>query len=141
MNKSTKITIFGQDREVKFPTVGQLMDIESRKMLLTNGTYQEMVKAGTETSEFNLDLVDALSFFLVLIPNLSKSLDVASVYMLDALEAKGIVGAYRSQFKPWYEPFAAELYKDVDFGVKGTEGHAETAEQEVSEDATADEKN
>jgi len=96
--KSIIITIFNQSREIHYPKVGELLSIESRKMMLSNGTYSELISASTISSRFNLDLIDALAHFLVLIPKLSASLTVDTIYDLDALEAKEIVKVYRSQF-------------------------------------------
>lgn len=121
MQKIKSIPLFGKQWEVKLPTVGQIMDIESRKIMLTNGTYAEMLKTDTASSAFNLDLVDAISHFVVLMPGLSKSLDVDTVYDLDALRAREIVEAYKKHFHPWYQPFLKELYDDMELEEKGQE--------------------
>ena len=66
MEKSLKLKIAGKDYMVKFPNVGQTLDIESLKSALTNGTYGDLVKMQTKTANDALDLADTLATFSIL---------------------------------------------------------------------------
>lgn len=110
--KQCKVVIEKNEYFVSFPTVGQLLDIESKKMLYSNDTYGNLMNAGTKTAMYTLDLIDALSTLMVLIPDLRKSLTVKSLGDLDAFTAKKLVTVYRKQFWPWYNELMKELYKE-----------------------------
>lgn len=111
LTKSTKISINNQDFIVKFPNVGQLMEIEALKMSLTNNNYADMVRSGLRSSQFNLDLVDAISHFSVMIPDLRKNLEIESITTMDPFLGKELVTVFKKQFYPWYKNFTDELYQ------------------------------
>ena len=134
MNKSITFLLFGENRTIDYPNVGQLLEIESKKMMLSNGTYSELNKTNTTSSKYILDLVDAMAHFTVLIPKLSKNLQVDTVYDLGGIESKEVVKAYNEHFRPWYDPFAEELYKDMDIEPKGKESKPDGAEGDEKEE-------
>lgn len=119
MEKSIKIK-FNDKLEyiVKFPNVGQLLEIESMKMAYTNNSYGTLVQGGLRSSSYALDMADCFSTFQILIPELSKDLGVKSFTQLDAFEAKKIVSVYVKQFQPWMTELLTELYKMEDDAVK-----------------------
>lgn len=97
---------------VKFPNVGQLMDIENMKMSLTNGSYADMIRSGLKSSYFNTEIVDTIAHFWVLLPDLRTDLAVKSYTELDPFLAKDLLKVYREQFSPWYEKLMIELMSD-----------------------------
>lgn len=109
MQKSIKLKITGKDYTVNFPTVGQILDIESLKSALTNGTYGDLVKMGTKTSIEALDLADTIATFSVLIPKLKEIIDVKTYTEMDPFTAKKLVTVYRKQFFPWFNEINKEL--------------------------------
>lgn len=98
--------------EVSFPTVGQYFDIENMKMMLTNNSYGDMLRSGLRTAYFAIDLVDCISLFYVLVPDLRKDLNVRNYNDLDPFLAKKIVKAYKSQIKEWYDELLEELLRE-----------------------------
>lgn len=125
LNRTKVIKIAEKDYTVKFPTVGQIMDIEQRKQILTASTYGAMVRTITRSSVFTLELVDAISCFTVLLPELSKDLDVKSYLDMDAFQGRELVKVYNEDFRPWFQPFLKELYKDMDEEVEEVEKEEE----------------
>lgn len=109
----SKIIKFNADFEatVKFPNVGQLMDIESMKMALTNGQYALMIESGTQLATFQLDIADAVSYLSVLVPDLKKEYGVKNWGALEAKQGKQLVNIYKKQFLPWFKPMMDELTK------------------------------
>lgn len=115
MDKKLKIKLLGQDYTVSFPNVGQILDIESLKSALTNGTYGDLVKMNTKSSNFALDLTDTIATFSVLIPDLSTVADIKSYHELDQVTAIKLIAAYRDTFFPWFN----EINKGLqEYGVK-----------------------
>lgn len=111
MVKTINLKFDNTEKVVKFPTAGQILDIESLKLAYTNNAYGEMVKAGLQSNAFALDLADMIAHFKVLIPDLVKDIDVKSYTELDAFVAKKLVTVYKKQFLPWYNELLTELYK------------------------------
>lgn len=105
------INILGNDYIVKFPNVGQLMDIESMKVALTNNNYTDMAFSGLKVHVFQLDLADAISYLGTLAPDLLKNLEIKNWRELDALRAKKLVDVYKKEFIPWFKPILDELTK------------------------------
>ena len=111
--KSVKVNLNGKDYIVGFPNVGQQMEIESLKMSLTNNNYPDMARSGLRIHQYNLDLVDGLAYFSILIPSFRKEMKLESIMDMDAFVGKSMVQAFRKQFQPWYKAFVEELHKGV----------------------------
>lgn len=99
---------------VGFPKVGEMLAIEQKKMALTGNRYGAMSYTMTPQIAYALDLVDAISYFSVLIPALQQKLRVDSFEELESFTAKELVKVYREQFIVWYDPLAKQLYTDED---------------------------
>lgn len=116
IQKSKSISVEGVSYELKFPKVGQYLDIENMKMMLTNGMYADMLQSRVTTAFYAVELVDAISLFYVMIPQLRDDLNVKNYNELDSFLAKKIVSVYRKQVKEWYDGLLDELLKiDDDF--------------------------
>jgi hypothetical protein len=113
MVNQTKITYNGQEFMVNFPNVGQLMEIESMKMILANGKYSELVNNSTKSSIFVLDLIDAFATFSTLIPDLKAQLPTKGYTTMDPKEAKELVKVFKEQFFGWFNEIMKDIYKDV----------------------------
>lgn len=96
--KILNIQIQDNKFEIKFPNVGQLIDIESRKSLLASGQYKNMDK----NDSFIIPYIDTLATFMVLIPELSELLRIQSLFDLSLLELKELLNIYNNQYLPWY---------------------------------------
>lgn len=114
LKQSVEVIINGTKCIVKIPNVGQSFKIEELKMDLTGGTYSEMSKSGLISHNYNLDLVDAISTFSVMIPKLKEILDITSFENMEMLTGKELVKAYRKYYAPFYKEFTASLYSDLD---------------------------
>lgn len=94
---------------VKMPNVGQFMEIENLKIALTNGLYGEMVKQNTKLSNMNLDIVDSIANFRVLIPELKELSKITNFSEMDIFTAKSLAVVYKKQFAPWLNEIINEL--------------------------------
>jgi len=108
--------VFFQDQtfEIKFPTNGQLIDIETMKVTLSNGLYRQLVSANNVPANIALDLVDSIATFSILIPALKTHLKVDNILDLSPIETKDMVKAYKTQYFPWYSEWIKVLQKDLE---------------------------
>jgi len=98
-----KTVSFENDYPVKFPTAGDLMDIEIKKALLSGTVYSGIIAAGTQISEHVLDSIDMQATLEVLCPDLIKDLptDIKSLRGLDIIDSNQLIIQYKKQMLPW----------------------------------------
>ena len=110
---------------VKFPNVGQLMDIESLKMALTGGKYGTFAASGIKSMYFVLDMVDAISFFSVMCPRLKNFItqeDVDVDYtQMKPESVKPLVDIYKKDVVPWYNKIMTNLYASTNEAIEVSE--------------------
>jgi len=102
LSRTLVVKIQQNDYIVTFPNIGQIIDIESNKILYSNRQYSAMIKSGLATTNMALDLIEMTSCFTILIPALGKDLRLESIFDLDVISAKELVKAYKTVFLPWY---------------------------------------
>ncbi len=105
LSQGLVVKIANMNYQIKYPNVGEILEIDNKKMLLTNGKYAEYIASPimTKSLKFVIELVDAMSHFSVLIPDLTKQLDVNSYLDIDLVTGKELIKVYKTQFEPWYE--------------------------------------
>lgn len=109
IERQKKFTINGSTFMAKFPNVGQLIDLESFKQALTSNRYGQMAASGVASMYQALDLVDAISFFQVVVPEVGKRFDINNYTQMGLDEIKYIVDAYQNEIKPWFDKTMLEL--------------------------------
>jgi len=117
LKRSITVKIQENTYEIKFPNMGQIIDIESNKTLFSHGQYADMVKGGIVSNNLALDLLDAAATFLVLIPDIKKNLRIDSIFELEVHSAMELVKVYKKVFVPWYSEWIValrELEKEED---------------------------
>lgn len=110
MQKTVKVTIQGKDYNVAFPNIGQLLEIESMKMSITNSKYVDLAMSDIASNSFAANLADAISTFFVLVPDLRKNLDVKSYSEVELEVGVGIVESYFKQYYPFYKEVMKQIY-------------------------------
>lgn len=80
---STTVKIDGNEYIVHYPNVGQQLEIENLKHFLTKGRYAEIASSGSKTGTQLLDLIDAISYFTVLIPEIKKKFEKLALVDID----------------------------------------------------------
>lgn len=101
ISKTTEITLSGHTYTVTFPNTGQFIDIENLKSRFGDGMYSYLL-GSTINAEYARVLIDAISTFSVLIPELKVDLNVKAIMDLDMLHSSELVQAYKSQYLTWY---------------------------------------
>lgn len=91
----------GNKYVVKFPTIGQFLDIEARRMELSSGTYSLMLKSALISSQTALDMIDMAAQLSVLCPDVIKDLKASSLLDLDIIDGRELLESYNEQLRPW----------------------------------------
>lgn len=110
------IEVNGEKISIPFPTVGQVMRIEAMKMTFSNNQYPRMVGTGIPLIDFNLDLIDTVCYFSVLIPDFATKFKADSMSPVELEAIKPWIKAYKDQWHPWFHPIMEGI---MDFSVKG----------------------
>ncbi len=69
-----------------------------------------MSASGIKSMYMALDLVDAIAFYQVCVPAVSKYFDIKNYANLELDQIKDLVDAYLNQIKPWYDALLMQLY-------------------------------
>jgi hypothetical protein len=121
IRKQINVHVDGKSFVVKFPNVGQLMDIETYKMGMTNNTYPELLRSGLNKSYVITELVDAVVHFMVLLPEVVKDFNVKNYNDLDPIIAKKLLKPWREEIKPWMDELMKELMRDEEIEIPNVE--------------------
>jgi hypothetical protein len=114
LEKQISVKIKENSYTVKYPSVGQFLDIESRKAELANGQYLNMIKSGTNLSFDALECIDAIANLEVLLPKLKEHLKVNSILEIDAIDFKELRSIFRLQLIPFLKAWSDEFNKATD---------------------------
>lgn len=108
----------GKKFNIKFPNVGQLIDIENLKNGLTSGKYGSFAASGVKSMYLILDIVDTIAFITVMCPALKNYVtdgeNVSDYTKMDPERMKDIVKMYKKQIFPWYNKIMKQLSSATD---------------------------
>lgn len=107
-----KITIGPNQYTIKFPNNGKLIDIEVRKLSITNGMHKDLLFGASSASRDAYLAVEAGCTFEILIPELSKDLNVKSLFELNPFQSRDITQAYQKYYD-WMELWRVALSDEV----------------------------
>lgn len=104
----------GKKFQVKFPNVGQMIDIESLKNGLTGGKYGSFAASGVKSMYFILDMVDTIAFLTVMCPKLKNFVtnegEETDFMKMKPETLKELIAVYKKQILPWYSKIIQQLY-------------------------------
>lgn len=109
LQRQKKFNIGEKTFIANFPNIGQIIDLESLKQALTSNRYGQMVASGVASMYYALDLVDAIAFYQIVVPEVAKYFDIRNYASLSVDKAKELVDAYQNQIKPWFDATLNEL--------------------------------
>lgn len=118
---------------VKFPNVGQMLDIEALKQTLSGNKYGIMASSGVRSMYTALNIIDTFSFFEVTCPRLKAILDVKSLVELTTEDTKELVKVYLKDIAPWYKEAIDELYNIEFEGEKKESVEVKKSENVINE--------
>lgn len=101
--KEVSIEIGGNRYQVKFPKNRDFLKIENEKNRLSNSDYSSLVYRADNSGFLAKLIIDTISTFSVLIPNLEKDLNIKSYLDLDLIQQNLLTTTYLEQYLPWYQ--------------------------------------
>lgn len=113
IEREISIPFEGKKFSIKFPNVGQMIDIESLKSSLSGNKYGSFAASGIKTMYFALDMIDAISFFSVMCPKLKDFIteeDNVDYTQMKPESVKELVTLYQKFVLPWYSKILEQLY-------------------------------
>ena len=94
---------------VKFPNVGQIIEIESLKQALTNNKYGAMAQSGIVSMYYALDFVDAIAFLKICAPDVGRYYNIDDFTSVSPEIMEQFVKVYKEDIYPWYNGVMNEL--------------------------------
>jgi len=117
----TKVKIDKEVYEIGYPNVGQQLDIEAMKELLSNNKYAQLASTGSKTATQLLDYIDAVSNFIVLIPAIKEKMtdkdgkiNIKAFVETDPNFQKRLSKAYLKYYTEFVIPLEKEINKELD---------------------------
>lgn len=111
------ITYNDKKFNIKFPNVGQIIDIESLKNALTGSRYGAFAASGVKSMYFILDIVDTIAFLTVMCPKLKNFIteedEGADYTKMKPETIKTLIDVYKKQILPWYSKIMSQLYSST----------------------------
>jgi hypothetical protein len=106
------VKINGNDVTIKFPSkIREQMQIETNKSMLSNGTYAILALSSVNSSNRMLDVIDTLSHFLVVIPDLHLKLGLKDKAInaseLEVSLIEPLVKIYNNEYARFYNQFVS----------------------------------
>ena len=114
MERVKSFELKGNEYSVEFPNIGQLIDIETRKAMLSKGQYGGILESFLLSGLNALECVDAIAFFDVCCPKIKEDLKVKSYLDLDPMDFLQIYSVYQEEILPWITPWLEEFNKAFD---------------------------
>lgn len=114
IEREVAINYKGKKFIIKFPNVGQMIDIESMKNALTGGKYGSFAASGIKSMYFVLDIVDTIAFLTVMCPKLrnfvTEEEDEVDYTQMKPETVKELIDIYKKDILPWYSKILEQLY-------------------------------
>jgi len=105
--RELKVTIGPNTYSIAFPKNAKLIDIEVRKLHVTNGMHKDLLFGSVASREAYL-AVESACTFEILIPELKTDMNVTSLFDLDLFQSKQVVKAYENYYA-WMEEWREAL--------------------------------
>lgn len=104
----------GTKLNVKFPNVGEMIDIENLKTAYSGGRYGVMLASGVKSMIYAVDVIDAMAFIEIKLKAVRNMLSVPegqSLMSVDSALASELTAWYKQQIAPWYNSLMSKLYE------------------------------
>lgn len=104
----------GTKLNVKFPNVGEMIDIENLKTAYSGGRYGVMLASSVKSMIYAVDVIDAMSFIEIKLKAVRNMLNIAegqSLMSVDSALASELTAWYKHQIAPWYNSLMSKLYE------------------------------
>lgn len=110
LQNKTALKIGVKNYEFSYPNVGQTIEIENMKMILSSNTYGDLVKSNHKTAVELLNLIDGVAYFSTLNKDFREDFNVVEFTTMDIMNQKIIMIAF-VKFWKWLQDIEIEINK------------------------------
>jgi len=114
MTREITVTVRENSYKISFPNVGQLIDIENMKSILSKGMYSNMENARTIDSQYALNMIDMEAYFSILAPELVEDLKVKSFRDLSIVDSVELQNIYAKKLVPFIKEWRDIISKPIE---------------------------
>lgn len=108
----TKTVKFKENEyQLKYPTVGQIIDIRVREQQLSRGTVKDLI-FGTSADVDGYVYITTIAHIEVLLPQLVKDLKVP-MQELSIVDFQGLVDLYSEEIYPWLTEWNKQIKEKI----------------------------
>ena len=113
--KEVTVELRGKKVIAKFPNIGQTIQIENMKQILSDGRYAIMAYSGMKSTNKMLDIIDCISYMSNVIVDFYPLLGISNhTDLLNMDEDSLIMVELLAAYHDVYLPFFTELYTRTD---------------------------
>ena len=108
------VEIRGAKLNVKFPNVGEMIDIENLKTAYSGRRHGVMLASGVKSMIYAVDVIDAMAFIEIKLKAVRNMLNIPesqSMMSVDSALASELTAWYKQQIAPWYNSMMSKLYE------------------------------
>ena len=117
----TKNIVFrGRNLSLKYPTVGQMIDIKVIEQQLSRGTFRDLLLGTGEDIDVYI-YIRTFSHIKVLLPELIGDLKVDSLLDLSIDDYQELVDLYSNEIQPWLQNWQQSLREKMKAQNSGTD--------------------
>lgn len=109
---SKTIEVCGQSYTIKFPNVGQFIDIRVKENQLSQGSLRDLLLGVGNQIDAYL-YITTFAHFVVLCPELIKDLKVDSLLDLSIVDFQELSNLFVKEIRPWISEVQESLRREV----------------------------
>lgn len=102
MERTKSFKIGQKQFTVKFPNVGQIIDLDAMKQALSGNRYGSMAASGLASAYYALDLIDAIAFYQVVCPEVGRYYDIKNYAEMELDKIEDLMKAWKDEIQPWF---------------------------------------
>ena len=114
MNREIVVTMGGRNYTVKYPNVGQFIDIASKENVLSRGTLKDMAFSDLSYQGDAYVYVKIIAFVEVMMPELVRDLKVNSLLELDPVDFQELTNMYFDKILKWLNEWKERMQKPTE---------------------------
>ena len=102
MERTKSFKIGQKQFTVKFPNVGQIIDLDAMKQALSGNRYGSMAASGLASAYYALDLIDAIAFYQIVCPEVGRYYDIKNYAEMELDKIEDLMKAWKDEIQPWF---------------------------------------
>ena len=111
MNRELTVTAGGRNYTVKYPNVGQLIDIATRESNLSRGAIKDLMFSGLADQQDAYVYIKVIAFVEVMLPKLIDDLKVETLLELAPEDFQQLTQVYLKDILVWLNAWKEKMQK------------------------------